>query len=250
MRHITSFAVAAALCTAGAAAAGEITLDRIVHRGTAPVDYVVTVNDTDAPGYFRFTVAVDNTINPNTADIVAVYIEFDRPDFDAADWYSTVPGEDFIQQSDAILRDIMFNTDDVGSGNISGNHNLFGYFDVGIATGKFNGPDFGRDDYQTVTFDMAIKAGLTLDDIVGIGVRGNSVGLPDGDREESAKEFAMLPCPPDYNSDGFLDTRDVMAFLNAWNAMEPGADYNADGVINTLDVLAFLNDWAARGCRP
>ena len=242
--------IAAITCLAGAVSADEVALDRIVHRNQAPVDYLVTVNDTDAPGYFRFTVTVDNTSNPLIADIVAVYIEFDRPDFNAADWYSDLPGVDFIQQSDAALRHIMFNTDDVGSGNISGDHRLFDLFDVGIATGLFNGTDFGRDDYQTITFDMAIKAGLTLDDIIGVGIRGNSVGVPDGSRDDNAKEFAMLPCRPDFNVDGFLNTLDVLAFLNAWNAMDPRADYDNDGDINTLDVLAYLNDWADDGCRP
>lgn len=54
-------------------------------------------------------------------------------------------------------------------------------------------------------------------------------------------------CPADFNGDGAVNTLDVLAFLNAWNAQEPPADFNGDGSINTLDVLAFLNAWAA-GC--
>lgn len=248
-RQAQSLCAAAVLCcAAGATSAGEIVLDRSVHRGSAPVDYTVTVNDTDMPGYFRFTVAVDTTVNPNIADIVAIYLEFEPHGFNAADWYSDMPGVDLVQQSDAVLRHIMFNTNNVGSGNICGNGDLFEDFDIGIAIGESNGLDAG-DDYQTVTFDMAIKAGLTLEDLIGVGVRGNSVGMPDGPRADSAKELVLLPCPPDFNIDGFVDCRDLLAFLNTWSAREPGADFNADGLIDTRDVLAFLNTWVG-GCRP
>jgi hypothetical protein len=54
-------------------------------------------------------------------------------------------------------------------------------------------------------------------------------------------------CPADFNDDGRIDTQDVLAFLNAWNAGMPGADFNGDGRIDTQDVLAFLNAWT-RGC--
>jgi hypothetical protein len=39
----------------------------------------------------------------------------------------------------------------------------------------------------------------------------------------------------------------VLAFLNAWASGNPIADWNGDGAIDTRDVLAFLNDWSA-GC--
>lgn len=54
-------------------------------------------------------------------------------------------------------------------------------------------------------------------------------------------------CPADFNSDGTVNTLDVLAFLNAWSSGEDSADFNGDGSINTLDVLAFLNAWSA-GC--
>ncbi len=55
------------------------------------------------------------------------------------------------------------------------------------------------------------------------------------------------PCAADFNGDGMVDTRDVLAFLNSWTAGDPEADTNGDGVIDTRDVLAFLNLWTA-GC--
>ncbi|MCC7387450.1 MAG: hypothetical protein IT431_01650 [Phycisphaerales bacterium] len=54
-------------------------------------------------------------------------------------------------------------------------------------------------------------------------------------------------CPADFNGDGAVDTRDVLAFLNAWGAGDPRGDFNGDGSVNTIDVLAFLNAWSA-GC--
>jgi plastocyanin len=54
-------------------------------------------------------------------------------------------------------------------------------------------------------------------------------------------------CAADFNGDGTVNTQDVLAFLNAWNARDPRSDFNGDGNINTQDVLAFLNAWTA-GC--
>ncbi len=54
-------------------------------------------------------------------------------------------------------------------------------------------------------------------------------------------------CVADFNGDGDVNTQDVLAFLNAWNAGDMSADINGDGEVNTQDVLAFLNLWNA-GC--
>lgn len=240
--HPVFAAVAVLAGVAASAIGGEVVFDRSVHRGDCPVNYLVAVNDTDAPGFFRFTVQVDTTENMNIADITAIYLEFAPEWFDASEWYDPTPGVDFIQQSEASLRSIAFNTDNVGNGNIGGNGDLFDSFDIGMAIGESNGLD-GGDDYQTVVFDMAIKAGLTFEDLIAVGVRGQSVGLPWGDRSCSAKEFVLTPCPGDFNSDGFIDCRDVLAFLNVWTAREPSADFNGDGLINTLDIIALLNAW-------
>ena len=54
-------------------------------------------------------------------------------------------------------------------------------------------------------------------------------------------------CDADFNRDGTVNTQDMLAFLNAWNADDLLADTNRDGTINTQDVLAFLNLWTS-GC--
>lgn len=50
--------------------------------------------------------------------------------------------------------------------------------------------------------------------------------------------------PADFNSDGTVDTVDVLRFLNAYTAGDAEADYTSDGVVNTSDVLLFLNLFA------
>jgi len=73
---------------------------------------------------------------------------------------------------------------------------------------------------------------------------GENVGWINMDDGEHFVEFL---CAADFNGDGYVDTRDVLAFLNAWAARDPRADFNGDGYIDTRDVLAFLNVWTS-GC--
>ena len=54
-------------------------------------------------------------------------------------------------------------------------------------------------------------------------------------------------CPGDFDGNCTVDTRDVLAFLNAWTAGSGSADCNGDRVIDTRDVLCFLNLWTS-GC--
>ncbi len=54
-------------------------------------------------------------------------------------------------------------------------------------------------------------------------------------------------CPADFNGDGTVNSGDVLAFLNAWNAQQPSGDFDGNGLFNSQDVLGFLNAWNA-GC--
>ncbi len=59
---------------------------------------------------------------------------------------------------------------------------------------------------------------------------------------------AALPaCRADLDGNGVADTRDVLAFLNAWSGGNALVDWDGYGVIDSRDVLSYLNDWAA-GC--
>ena len=59
--------------------------------------------------------------------------------------------------------------------------------------------------------------------------------------------IVQADCYADFNGDGRVNTQDVLAFLNAWNAGDRSADCNGDRNINTQDVLCFLNAWN-QGC--
>jgi len=82
------------------------------------------------------------------------------------------------------------------------------------------------------------------------GPNGSWVGLDNAypnDHATGGAAWVGAACAPDINGDGEVNTQDVLAFLNAWNADDSIADWNGDGAINTQDVLAYLNDWVA-GC--
>ncbi|HZW08918.1 MAG TPA: GC-type dockerin domain-anchored protein [Phycisphaerales bacterium] len=93
-----------------------------------------------------------------------------------------------------------------------------------------------------------------LPDAETLRVRFSVADNPDDSITEAAIDAFLLAdfvcaedCVADFNGDGSVNTQDVLAFLNAWNAGEGSADINGDGTINTQDVLAFLNLWNA-GC--
>jgi hypothetical protein len=54
-------------------------------------------------------------------------------------------------------------------------------------------------------------------------------------------------CIGDFDGNGVVDTRDVIAFLNAWNAGDAASDCDGNSIIDTRDVICFLNAWNA-GC--
>ena len=122
--------------------------------------------------------------------------------------------------------------------------------------------EFGADWTEVRAYTDVDQAWLT--DAVLIGVetpvsstvrlRFRAVDVGTNDTVEAAidaftiSEFACSDsCVADFNGDGTVNTQDVLAFLNAWNAGDSSADINGDGTVNTQDVLAFLNLWNA-GC--
>lgn len=54
-------------------------------------------------------------------------------------------------------------------------------------------------------------------------------------------------CLADFFFDHIIDTRDFIAFFNAWNSQDPRADSDGNLQFNTRDFIAFLNAWAD-GC--
>ncbi|HZW08835.1 MAG TPA: FG-GAP repeat protein [Phycisphaerales bacterium] len=93
---------------------------------------------------------------------------------------------------------------------------------------------------------------LLSGDLVIVGAPFSTV---DDDGVSAGAVSVLAPCPANFNRDHSLDSRDVLAFLNAWAAegqyncafLECASDFNADGRVDSEDVLAFLNAWN-RGC--
>ena len=88
-----------------------------------------------------------------------------------------------------------------------------------------------------------------LDEAVGFDLSCDITGdlKVNQDDVDAINTILGLDCFADFNGDGLVDTRDVLAFLNAWTAQNAAADCDGNGVIDTRDVLCFLNLWTA-GC--
>ncbi len=54
-------------------------------------------------------------------------------------------------------------------------------------------------------------------------------------------------CFGDYNDDGGIDSDDVIAFFNAWDASEPCADVDRSRGIDSDDVIQFFESWDSGG---
>jgi len=75
------------------------------------------------------------------------------------------------------------------------------------------------------------------------GVFKEVAGVP----SEGIARWGCEACAADFNGDGVADTRDFIAFLNAWVSGDDRADFDGNGVVDTRDFVAFLNAWSA-GC--
>lgn len=68
-------------------------------------------------------------------------------------------------------------------------------------------------------------------------------------RGEVRIDFVALValCLVDINADGVLDNGDIIAFVNAFLAGDPGADINEDSILDNGDILEFVTQFLA-GC--
>ncbi|HZW10182.1 MAG TPA: GC-type dockerin domain-anchored protein [Phycisphaerales bacterium] len=103
----------------------------------------------------------------------------------------------------------------------------------------------------TVETDQACRAAfdvvLDAPALPGDVITATATDLLVGATSEFSACVEAAGCAVDFNGDGAVNTLDVLAFLNAWNADDHSADFNGDGTLDTRDVLAFLNAWNA-GC--
>ena len=103
---------------------------------------------------------------------------------------------------------------------------------------KLTSPDGAPSDY------LGRAVSINDDKVIAGAIGDDDLGSSSG----SAYVFDLVcTCLTDFNRDLLLDTRDLLAFLNAWASGDSTADYNGDGTVDTQDFTDFLNDWVA-GC--
>ena len=119
--------------------------------------------------------------------------------------------------------------DDAPLCSSGGTANLASFIDAtnGGATGSFAGFPLTQDLVSGTTY--YILAGSFS---ATVNVTSNLVidGPPQG-----------LPCPGDYNGDGFRDGADLATLLSAWGTA--GGDINGDGATDGADLSTLLSGW-------
>ncbi|MDQ7014241.1 MAG: GC-type dockerin domain-anchored protein [Planctomycetota bacterium] len=153
---------------------------------------------------------------------------------------------------------------DVYMGNNSGTPYAITFIDIAdfnsLSSGGFFGSNVTGDcwagtaqsDLDGATDPRAL-GGLVLNARITYDTDGD--GFFDNAFDENYRTALLItgtgaadPCGyADYNNDNAVNTQDVIAFLNDWNAGNAGADCNQDSNVNTQDVICFLNLWNA--CR-
>lgn len=149
------------------------------HRGSDPVDWIVTIDDAATPGVFKVTVQLD-PISPNVGDITGVFfdVSLDLEITDVID--RTVPDTDFEVVKDGPLTNAGSGSNLNGSGTED--------FNIAIRYGGVGGDDY---DLQSVVFEVSTLGGtLSLSDWTRIGVRSQTVGPEGGSRNGSAKDVS------------------------------------------------------------
>ena len=102
----------------------------------------------------------------------------------------------------------------------------------------------GGDAIPPSTWPSVFGLGLWMGDLV---VGGNYTLTGDAQPANGLAVYTSCACPADFNHDGVVDSKDFIAFLNAFVAGDPSADFNNDGEIDSKDFIAFLNAFVA-GC--
>ena len=125
------------------------------------------------------------------------------------------------------------------------------FYSSNVTQTCWNGADKGDLDGTT---DPAAVGGVVLNARITYDTDGD--GFFDNALDENYRTLLLItgtggasdPCDAaDCDENGVVDTRDVLCFLNLWNAGDEAADCDENGVIDTRDVLCYLNLWNA--CR-
>ncbi|MBK7403640.1 MAG: hypothetical protein IPJ41_03140 [Phycisphaerales bacterium] len=116
-----------------------------------------------------------------------------------------------------------------------------------LGSGALSLPDDRFTEGPTVT--VSNSTAYTGYKLLFPSIKDNTGGFP-GDSAQYAEVFfdgTGGGCAADFNHDSAVDTRDVIAFLNAWSIGDSSADMDGNGVVDTRDVITFLNLWT-NGC--
>jgi hypothetical protein len=53
----------------------------------------------------------------------------------------------------------------------------------------------------------------------------------------------LVPCPPDFDGDGFVTGADLGLLLSNWGGNNPYFDVDRDGTVNGADLGLLLSAW-------
>ena len=85
----------------------------------------------------------------------------------------------------------------------------------------------------------SVKASNKAETIVPIGRFDEDAKEDNSDSVTTNANCAYV----DFNRDGDIDTRDMLAYLNVWATEDISADMNGDGVVDTNDYNMFTSSW-------
>lgn len=266
---------AAVLTSAAAGAAAAAAADIVwLNVSDYPADLVATG---DAWSAIRaespdrsYTIAADDFTLETSTRITSITFfgaEVGEPEILGGDWYIFVdPGEGPPQALVAHGAGVPMTHVDTGLENPNFGTvwaNVMEPEDLVLPAGNYflafrtfqtldlNGPKNNNGAFTTRTAIGRSRAWWNFDVLADGSVTGPWVAMEEFNLVEDQEWSFMIEgeaaCSADFNGDSVVDTRDVIAFLNAWNADDAAADCDENGEIDTRDVICYLNLWNA-GC--
>jgi hypothetical protein len=129
-----------------------------------------------------------------------------------------------------------------------------GVDDIGNTTGSFHGEtnffttQGSLNEWETHDELVTVPKGAGSFDVVIRTLSGAGIGGTGATGEIFVDDVAAtVPCRPDFNADGTLNSQDFFDFLNAFFAQDFSADFNGDFVVNSQDFFDYLAAFFA-GC--
>ncbi|HZW10720.1 MAG TPA: GC-type dockerin domain-anchored protein [Phycisphaerales bacterium] len=230
----------------GGAAIGEVTGMFKVTGGT-PLGPSISPPAFDCAGNIYFVCAVELFSDfGSDFDVALVRAVYDAAAFSYELELIADSGSTFIGANSGTLYQITFVELATGSGGLASGS----FFSSNVVQDCWAGAEPGD---LSGTADPRALGGALLNCRITYDTDGD--GQFDNTLDENYRTLLLFtgsgaadPCSPaDCDGNGVIDTRDVICFLNLWNADDPAADCDGNGAIDTRDVICFLNVW--NSCR-